>query len=195
MLNVLPWFYRLQEEDEQDLYGELRKAAENCEEVIGAEAAQCPGLEGMGTTLTMAYIVWPAMYVVHVGDSRCYLYRDRTLQQITLDHTVAQELVSQGALKPEEARDSQWHHVLTSALGRGAEELSTSVYKSLLQTGDTVLLCTDGLTESLADSEISAILESAASEKAACQRLIDAANEAGGADNITVIVARYNREP
>jgi len=117
--------------------------------------------------------------------------RGDEMSQITIDHTVAQQLVEQGALEREQARDSMWNNVLSNALGRGMEKLSSSVYKAELQPDDTVLLCTDGLTESLSDDEIRAILLDGDSEELSCRRLADAANDAGGADNITVIVARY----
>jgi serine/threonine protein phosphatase PrpC len=191
VLNILPWFYRLYGEDEQGLYDELRRAIQKCEAVIDAESQAVPEHDGMGTTLTMAYVLWPRMYVVHVGDSRCYMLRGGRLSQITVDHTVAQELVDRGALEREQARGSMWHHVLSSALGRGAGKLRSSVYKAELQPNDTVLLCTDGLTEGLADADIKAILLARDSEQQTCERLINAANAAGGTDNITVIVARF----
>ncbi|MBN2561920.1 MAG: serine/threonine-protein phosphatase [Phycisphaerae bacterium] len=191
VLNILPWFYRLHGEDEEDLYDELRLAIQKCEAVIDAESEAVPEHEGMGTTLTMAYVLWPSMYVVHVGDSRCYVLRGEQLSQITVDHTVAQELVDSGALEREQARSSRWHHVLSSALGRGMEKLRSSVYKAELQANDTVLLCTDGLTECVADADIKAILCARDSEQQTCERLVNAANDAGGTDNITVIVARF----
>jgi protein phosphatase len=191
VLNILPWFYRLYGEDEEDLYDELRLAIQKCEAVIDAEAEAVPEHDGMGTTLTMAYVLWPSMYVVHVGDSRCYVLRGEQLTQITVDHTVAQELVDRGALEREQARGSMWHHVLSNALGRGMEKLRSSVYKAELQANDTVLLCTDGLTECLADADIKAILRARDSEQQMCERLVNAANDAGGTDNITVIVARF----
>jgi serine/threonine protein phosphatase PrpC len=191
VLNILPWFYRLYGEDEEDLYDELRLAIQKCEAVIDAESEAVPEHDGMGTTLTMAYVLWPNMYVIHVGDSRCYVLRGEQLSQITVDQTVAQELVDRGALERDQARDSMWHHVLSSALGRGMEKLHSSVCKAELQVNDTVLLCTDGLTECVADADIKAILLARDSEQKTCERLVIAANDAGGTDNITVIVARF----
>jgi serine/threonine protein phosphatase PrpC len=191
VLNILPWFYRLYGEDEADLYDELRLAMQKCEAVIDAESGAVPEHDGMGTTLTMAYVLWPNMYVIHVGDSRCYVLRGEQLSQITVDQTVAQELVDRGALDSDQARSSMWHHVLNSALGRGMEKLRSSVYKAELQANDTVLLCTDGLTECVADADIKAILLSRDSEQQTCEHLVNAANDAGGTDNITVIVARF----
>jgi serine/threonine protein phosphatase PrpC len=194
VLNILPWFYRLYGEDEADLYDELRLAMERCEAVIDAESEAVPEHDGMGTTLTMAYVLWPNMYVIHVGDSRCYVLRGEQLSQITVDQTAAQELVDRGALDSDQARSSMWHHVLNSALGRGMEKLRSSVYKAELQANDTVLLCTDGLTECVADADIKAILLARDSEQQTCEHLVDVANDAGGTDNITVIVARFPEE-
>lgn len=194
VLNILPWFYRLYGEDEQDLYDQLRLAIQKCEAVIDAESEAVPEHDGMGTTLTMGYVLWPSMYVVHVGDSRCYVLRGEQLSQITVDQTVAQELADSGALERDQARDSMWHHVLSNALGRGMEKLRSSVYKAELQANDTVLLCTDGLTECVADCEIKAILLARDSEQQTCERLVNAANDAGGTDNTTVIVARFPRD-
>ncbi|MGB2984780.1 MAG: protein phosphatase 2C domain-containing protein [Phycisphaerae bacterium] len=191
VLNVLPWFFRLYGEDEEDLYEELKHAMGRCEEVIGAESAAVPECEGMGTTLTVAYVLWPKMYVVHVGDSRCYVLRGKKLQQITRDHTMAQSLVDQGAMKAKDIEDSPWIHVLWNALGKGAEKLSPEVYMADLEAGDTVMLCTDGLWQELPEKRVIDILRTGEEDKETCRRLVDAANDAGGSDNITVIVARY----
>lgn len=191
VLNVLPWFFRLYGEDEEDLNDELKRAMVRCEEVIGAESAAVPEYEGMGTTLTVAYVLWPKMYVVHVGDSRCYVLRGKKLQQITRDHTMAQSLVDQGAMKAKDIEDSPWIHVLWNALGKGAEKLSPEVYMADLEAGDTVMLCTDGLWQELPEKRVIDILRAGEEDKETCRRLVDAANDAGGSDNITVIVARY----
>lgn len=193
ILNVLPWCFRLHGEAEEDLYDELKRAVSKCEEAIEAEAAAVRGYDGMGTTLTVAYVLWPKLYVVHVGDSRCYFLRGKKLQQITRDHTMAQSLVDQGAMTPKDAHDSMWVHVLWNAVGKGQEKLAPEVYSADLVEGDTVLLCTDGLSQEVDDAAVTKILRAGHEEKETCQRLVDAANDAGGSDNITVIVARYGK--
>ncbi len=191
VLNVLPWFFRLHGEPAEDLLEELKHAVTKCEEAIEAEGAAVPGHEGMGTTLTVAYVLWPKLHVVHVGDSRCYLLRGKKLQQISCDHTVAQSLVDQGAMTRGDAEDSQWVHVLWNAVGKGKEKLAPEVYSADLVDGDTILLCTDGLSKEVDDATITKILRTVDDPEQACRGLVDAANESGGSDNTTVIVARY----
>jgi protein phosphatase len=145
----------------------------------------------MGTTLTLAYLLWPRLYVVHAGDSRCYLLRNARLHQITRDHTVAQRLVDQGILPAEEAEESRWSHVLWNCIGGGAQEMKPDVYKATLRLGDTLLLCTDGLSRCVPEKQIQQILESDRPAEETCKRLIATANAEGGPDNITVVVARF----
>lgn len=191
ILHTMPWFFRLHHEHEDDLHEELKTAVRKCERVVDAEALTHPEEQGMGTTLTMAYVIWPRMFVVHVGDSRCYLFRAGQMEQITRDHTWAQMLVDAGNMSKESVKNSPLSHVLISVIGHGQESLRPEVYKTHLESGDTVLLCTDGLTDRLSNNEIGEILGTGKSEQRICQSLIDAANDVGGNDNITVIVSRY----
>ena len=143
----------------------------------------------MGTTLTMAYLLWPYLYVAHAGDSRCYVLTGEELGQVTTDHTLAEQLRQQSDL--ELSPDSPWHHVLWNALGgRQATSVEPEVRRVVLQPDDTILLCSDGLTKHLDDEEIRRALLDAPSSADACRSLVDQANDDGGGDNITVIVAR-----
>jgi len=191
VLNTMPWFFRLQQCQETDLQDELKSAMESCQQSIESAASARPEQHGMGTTLTMGYILWPRLYVVHVGDSRCYLYRAPKLERITTDQTMAQQLVEQGVLAAEEVSQSRWSHVLWSCLGGGSRKVSAEVYKANLTAGDTLLLCTDGLTARLRDEDLLNMLRQGGSAEEMCRRLVAAANEAGGSDNITVVVARF----
>ncbi len=112
VLNTMPWFFHLQQDQETDLQDELKSAMEACQHSIETATAARPQQRGMGTTLTMAYLLWPRLYVVHVGDSRCYLFRPPRLVQITKDQTMAQQLVEHNVLAPEEAPHSHWSNVL-----------------------------------------------------------------------------------
>src|SRR5262249_46734818 len=96
VLNTMPWFLGLQETEEPDLREKLQTALARCQDRIEAAAKAEPSRYGMGTTLTMAYLIWPRLYVVHAGDSRCYLLRGGRLEQITTDHTLAQKMVESG---------------------------------------------------------------------------------------------------
>ncbi len=189
VLGTMPWFLRLQGDCEDDLQEELKTALSRCQERIQASAG--PEEQGMGTTLTLAYIVWPQVYVVHVGDSRCYLMRSGRLEQVTRDHTMAQRLVDAGVLDAKGADGSRWSHALWNCLGGGTTALSPEAYKAGLHLGDTILLCSDGLTRGVPDEQIRSILDRAASAEQACRQLVDAANEAGGSDNVTVVIARF----
>jgi protein phosphatase len=191
VLNTMHWFFRLEEGREADLHEELKTALEECQRSIERAAEASPQQKGMGTTLTMAYILWPRLYVVHAGDSRCYLLRGDRLEQITKDHTLAQRLVDQGVLDAAEARESRWSHILWNCIGGGSHELNPDVYKANLQIGDTLLLCSDGLTTDVPDQEINAVLQRKRGAEETCRLLVEAANAAGGRDNITVIVAHF----
>jgi len=190
VLNTLSWSLGLGGNQETILEQELQAAMERCQRQIEACASATAETHGMGTTLTMAYLLWPRLYVVHAGDSRCYLLRDNQLGQITTDQTMAQKLVEQGALQPAEAQQSRWSHVLWSCLGGGNEWLRTEIYKCTLTYGDTLLLCTDGLTSCIGDQQIRTLLSGTERAQDCCRQLIHAANEAGGPDNITVVVVR-----
>ncbi len=191
MLNTMPWFFHLQQCQESDLQDELKAVMEACQRSIEAAASARPERHGMGTTLTMAYILWPRLYVVHVGDSRCYLFRPPKLGQLTTDQTMAQQLVERGVLAAADASQSRWSHVLWSCLGGGSQDLSAQVYKAVLTAGDTLLLCSDGLTTHLRDEQLLPLLRQAGSASEICRHLVAAANEAGGTDNVTTVVARF----
>jgi protein phosphatase len=141
----------------------------------------------MGTTLTMAFIAWPVLYVAHVGDSRCYLFRSGTLSRLTTDHTVAQQMLDEGIRTADP--ESQWHHVLWNSLGGSEQIPKPEIAKLELAPGDTVLLCSDGLTKHIGDDEIAATLGAHQTSAALCARLIERANAEGGTDNVTVVIA------
>lgn len=189
VLNTMPWFLSLEHEHDDDQREELVAALLESEEAVEAEARVHPQFEGMGTTLTMAYIVWPRMYVVQVGDSRCYLLRSGRLSQLTRDQTAAQSLVDDGTITPEQAARSPLSHILVSSLGQGLSTLQPEVYKTQLEPGDKVLLCTDGLTAELTDEDIASVMAVADTPEQAAHSLVDAANAAGGSDNITAVVS------
>jgi protein phosphatase len=186
---TMPWFYRYQDGREPELEAELVNAVQACQQSV-SDAAAGSNFRRMGTTLTMAYVMWPRLYVVHAGDSRCYLHRNGRLARMTKDHTVAQRALDEGILSEEQAKSSVLGNTLWNCIGGGTEGVSPDVYHATLQPGDELLLCTDGLTRKLTDEHISDILKRSSSPDAAAGALIAAANEAGGEDNITTIVAR-----
>jgi protein phosphatase len=152
-------------------------------------AAVAAGEERMGTTLTMTYILWPQLYVAHVGDSRAYLLRDKVLLRLTTDHTYAEQLRQKTSMPLDES--SPWHHVLWNALGGNRNEaVEPEMHRWMLEPGDVVLLCSDGLTKHVSDKDIARVLHAAESAEAACKELVKRANDGGGSDNVTVVVAR-----
>lgn len=148
-------------------------------------------LQGMGTTLTVAAALGGNMIVGHVGDSRAYLLRRSHLKQLTTDHTLAQALIDAGVADPDDPASRSMRHVLTAAVGSLGQEVDPQVQRFKLERGDQLLLCTDGLTETVDDSTIAHVLIEAESAQSACQDLVDLALAGGGSDNITVVVARF----
>lgn len=179
------------EHGQQTLDDDLISALKHCQQRIQVEASCNPDRKGMGTTLTIAIIDWPTMHVVHVGDSRCYLYRDGNLKQLTRDHTVAQAFVDSGRLSQAEGDKSSLGNALWNVVGGCSKELEPQVCRIDLMTGDAVLLCTDGLTRHLGDAEIEGVLRQQRQVPNACSELVTRAIDSGGSDNVTVAIARF----
>jgi protein phosphatase len=150
-----------------------------------------PSVAGMGTTLTVAYSVGLDLFVVHVGDSRAYLYRNGALRHITRDHTLAQTLADAGAIPQQEVPSHPQRHVLTQVVGGHGGWLHGDTHHVAMKPGDAVVVCTDGLTGPVDDDEIAKVLGSTETCEAACDALVALALERGAPDNVTVIVARY----
>lgn len=166
----------------------LQAAALKSHEAVKARAAEVANGRSMATTLTLYMGVWPWYYLLQVGDSRYYLYRQGTLTQISRDQTIAQELVDQGVLTRAVAERSRFADVLSSAIG--AEEAAPVVTRLRSEWGLVHLLCTDGLTKHVSDARIAEVLGSMTSAKQACEQLLQDALDGGGTDNITLIIGR-----
>jgi protein phosphatase len=145
----------------------------------------------MGTTLTLAFVEGTKLFVAHVGDSRCYLLDQDDLQQLTRDHNMAAEMVRRGLLSPEEAARSRMRHVVTNVLGGAEQGVHVELHRVELRAGDTLLVCSDGVTGMLPDARLAEILTEEHDPEDACQRLVAEANEKGGKDNITAIVVKF----
>jgi serine/threonine protein phosphatase PrpC len=144
---------------------------------------------GMGTTVTAVYVDEADLAVAHVGDSRAYIFRDRTLTRLTQDHSLVEELVRQGKLTEAQAAEHPQRSIITRALGIEADvEVDTWSYP--VRAGDVVLLCSDGLTSMIGEELITRVLAAEPDLDRAAERLIAEANEAGGRDNITVVMFR-----
>jgi protein phosphatase len=180
---------RLEETDRARL---LEHAMERANQVLLGYAGTHPQEAGdMGSTLTLAIVEDNRATVAHVGDSRAYLWRDGRLRQLTEDHSVPGALLKQGRLTPEEAHHHPHRHVLFRCLGL-KPNIEVDIYPSVaLRPADMLLLCSDGLWDMLYPADrLAALLTRDDGPQAICRRLVDAANEAGGEDNITVVLVR-----
>ena len=161
---------------------------------IFESALQHPAQEGMGATIVAAWLDDRRMSLAHVGDSRAYLLRAGSLEQLTADHTLVAEHVRRGTMTPQEAEASQLQNILVRALGT-QDQVEVDVDEQILLEGDTLLLCSDGLSHMVTDPEIASTLATFELAQAAAERLVELANLYGGDDNVTVIVLRALPEP
>jgi serine/threonine protein phosphatase PrpC len=167
----------------------LRDLVEEANARINALSRADDQRAGMGTTLTLAYVGEHELSVAHVGDSRLYRLRDGHFERLTDDHTLVEELVRQGKLTPQEADQHPQRSIITRALGpEAAVEADSHTWPA--RDGDVYLICSDGLTSMISEARVGEVLAAAPSLPAAGRALIDAANAAGGRDNITVILFR-----
>ncbi|HEX7291832.1 MAG TPA: Stp1/IreP family PP2C-type Ser/Thr phosphatase, partial [Conexibacter sp.] len=170
---------------EQRLERRAREANQRIHDVSQEDRA----LNGMGTTLTAAYLDGDELALAHVGDSRAYLLRDGELSRLTRDHTLVEELVRRGELTEQEAAEHPQRSIITRALGP-EPDIDVDLHTHRVHAGDVLLLCSDGLTGMIGEDEVASILSGAASLRDAGRALVDAANAAGGRDNITVVLFR-----
>lgn len=191
---LMPWMLPRSKDDSRILAHGLREAVRQCQAQVREAAASGTGRHGMGTTLTMAYVTWPNLFVVHVGDSRMYALREGELHQVTRDHTLAQQLVDSKVISESEAESSDFSNILVNAVGGDNEDVRVELHHALLFPGDVILLCSDGLTKHVTRERIGAVLEEVAGGthvEEAATRLVDAAKDEGGTDNVTVVIARF----
>ena len=142
----------------------------------------------MGTTLTVVYTVGSQGFVAHIGDSRAYLIRGSEIFRLTNDHTVAEQMLASGAT---EAQVRRFHHVLSNCLTSDGQPVSVEFRPLRLESGDWILLCTDGLTDLVLDREILSMVVLARAPQATCDALVSLALERGGRDNVTVVIGQY----
>jgi protein phosphatase len=169
---------------------ELQELVRQADRRIVEAAVQNPAWKGMATTLTVAALAGSTLLVAHVGDSRCYLLREGAPRLLTEDQTVPTELLRRGIITREEAEEHACANVLTDYAGGGPTKLRVQARQVDLAPGDLVLLASDGLSDLVADPEIASIMAAAEAPEVACARLVTRANELGGYDNATAVVAR-----
>ena len=191
ILNHAEWAMKVDEKSAAGIQDRTVARYQALDAVLADRMEEDPSLKGMGTTLTVAYSLGLDAFVAHAGDSRAYLLHQGSIRQLTRDDTYVQRLVDAGMLTREAAASHQLRNALTNALGGGRRSVEVEVQQLRVAPGDTLLLCSDGLTGTMKDTEIAEILGRSASAAESCRRLVDLALERGAPDNVTVIVARY----
>lgn len=167
----------------------LASAVRLANQAIRREAQKAKARDGMGATVVAVQFDGERMSLAHVGDSRAYRLRNREIDQLTQDHSFVADQVRKGLMTPQEAERSKLQSLLLRALGPDSE-VEVDVSEELVTEGDTLMLCSDGLTRELSDAQIAAVLHDTEDEQEAADRLVNLANQAGGGDNITALVLR-----
>lgn len=166
----------------------LRQAVESANRAVWQKTQENPQLAGMGATVTAVLCHGGRAYVAQVGDSRAYLVRDGRIRQVTRDQSYVEVLVEKGVMTREEAEGSPYRNVILQAMG-AKPTVHAALGRIEMRRGDLFLLCTDGLSTKVTDDEMYAIVVESPDHITACRRLVDLANDRGGEDNITVLIA------
>jgi protein phosphatase len=177
--------------EETDPEGTLRRVVLSCQSAVEAHVGGHPEAWGMATTLLVGCVLWPRIHLVHVGDSRAYLLRGSRLRRLTHDHTCAQALIDRGVFAEGSEGAARWKNVILNLVGGRSSEVKPDVFSVGVRGGDTVLLCTDGLSDSLDEARIAQILRTPGPAEEVCRRLVE---EAEGGDDVTVVVLRFGRQ-
>ena len=180
------WVMKFKDLDAQKMKERTSAYVDRIQDAFRHYGAEEMGKKTMGTTLTAAYLIPPHVIIGHIGDSRAYVFRKGVLSQLTQDQTLAQSLIDAGAAK---SAVSGLRHILINSLGSKKSHVDADVLHVQLESGDRVLICTDGLTDMVNDEAISQTLTAEHNLQTACDVLIDAALDAGGKDNITLVIA------
>jgi PPM family protein phosphatase len=192
-LNTFRWFFGSSDTEAQKVLAQFQSALSQADARILEESAEHPELSGMGTTVTMAFHLGAQLCVVHVGDSRAYVYRDGELHQLTQDHTVTGDMVRSGSLRPDEVAGHRLRHVITNVVGGPELGVTVEAHAFQVQAGDRLLLCSDGLTEMVTNEAIAATLDAEPAPEAAATKLLAQANSGGAPDNITLLIVRFDQ--
>ena len=171
---------------ETDTFAALNKAIIEANTRIRNKAAEDDNMTGMGTTLVAAVVENDVLKVANIGDSRLYLIHDE-IKQITIDHSLVEEMVRLGGLNREEARNHEKKNIITRAIG-AENHVQADFFEVKLQKGDQILMCTDGVSNMLTDEEILEILKEQVNEEKRVEHLVQAANEHGGRDNMGIVL-------
>jgi serine/threonine protein phosphatase PrpC len=191
-LNTFKWFLGSNSAEAQKVLAQFQSALGEADARIVEESAENPELRGMGTTVTMAFHLGAQLCVVHVGDSRAYVFRNGGLHQITQDHTLMADMVRNGTLRPDEVAGHRLRHVITNVVGGTELGVNAEAHALEMQDGDRLLLCSDGLTEMVTNEAIAATLNAEPVPEVAAKKLLAQANDGGAPDNVTVLIVRFD---
>jgi protein phosphatase len=190
--NSAKWGFKINKKEARELFERVNRHLQEIDRTLTEQSYNDRRLFGMGTTLTAAYSVGVDLFIIHVGDSRAYLYRKDELRQLTKDHTVAQAMADAGYIAPEDVRHHKRRNALTNFLGGHSGKVKGDVRWLRLADADRLLLCSDGLTEMVDDATIAEILNRHPEPGDAAQALLEESLRRGGKDNVTVVIARYH---
>lgn len=185
-VDILKEYFNISNKFFDDMKEEVKGIIEYANKRIFEYASENPDAFGMGTTLTLCIVHADDLYVAHVGDSRCYKVNGDDITQITRDHSLVSDMVARGEITEEEAEHHPNRNIITNALGT-TEKFFIDTYETKVSSSDVILVCSDGLTSLVENSQIKEIINTNEIDKAR-RKLIDTANESGGTDNITVVL-------
>lgn len=186
------WNFQLSEAEISDLEEKLNVQMQLIHRRLKEEAGVNADYQGMGTTLTGALTVGLDAFIVHVGDSRAYLYRQGALHRLTKDQTLAELMATLGLIATVDDAAQRFQNTLVSCLGGNFDKVEVQTTHVVMEDGDQLLLCSDGLTDMVSDADIASILAHSSAAQTRCQELIDAALAGGGKDNVTVVLGKYS---
>ena len=185
------WIMRPDKQRALEVLRRMEERFDKLPDALSKRARTDPRLSGMGTTLTLAASLGSDLVIAHVGASRAYLFRQGRLWRLTSDQTIAQLLADTGVIRHDEVFKHHARRMLTSAIIAAGPKTEVELHHLKLRDGDQLLICSDGLTEMVTDEKISTMLEKHESATQTCLALVDLALEAGGKDNVTVVLSRY----
>jgi PPM family protein phosphatase len=191
VLHYGKWNLRIDPKIASEVLANAARLYSQVDEAVATRRESAAALVDMATSLTTAYSAGDHLFVAHVGHSRAYLFRDGILTQLTRDHTTARYLSETGKPVAMERRGQDMGHILTDAIGARGRQPEVEVEHFRLVNGDCLLLCTNGLTDMVTDEMIADTLAQRRQPNEQCRLLVDLANQKGGEDNVTVILAQY----
>jgi serine/threonine protein phosphatase PrpC len=197
MLSSVKWALKLDHPEfrQEEIQEAIHRAVDylnKADFAVGRQAAQDKKFERMGTTLTVSYSFGDDLFIFHVGDSRAYLFHQGKLIRLTRDHTLAQALADMGDISQETAEKHKFRHLLTRAVGHHGGKLDVEIHHLKLSNNDSLLICSDGLTDAVSDKQIAETLAGDGTSQDKCEYLSKLASEQGSKDNITVVMGHYN---